>query len=117
MEKELLFKPRIQEADVELVDVGTVRVRGLTIEERGQCVRNAELDMNGIPELSRASAIAARMLAMAMVDPPMTIEEVGEWQKAAPAGEIDAVATKVQELSGMTPGAAKAAYKSARGGS
>lgn len=115
MDKELLFKPRLQEADVELPGVGTVRVRGLTQEERGECVREGDIDAEGNPVISKGAAIARRLIAKAMIDPPMTLNDVDAWQRAAPAGELDQVALKVQELSGMLPGATKEAYKSVRG--
>ena len=51
------------------------------------------------------------MLALALLDPVLTEAEVGRWQKASTAGELEPVTNKVSELSGMTEGAAKAAYE------
>lgn len=102
-DKELLFKSRLPEADVEVPGVGTVRVRGLN---RGEAlsIQNVK-DGPGM-----VAAMERKMLALALVDPVLTEAEVGQWQKAATAGELEPVGDKVSELSGMTPGAAKEAY-------
>lgn len=52
------------------------------------------------------------MLHRGMLDPAMGEAQVTDWQKAAPAGEIEPVINKVAELSGMVDDAAKVAYKS-----
>jgi hypothetical protein len=44
-----------------------------------------------------------------MIDPPMEEHEIVEWQKCSIPGEINAVATKVNELSGIGKGADKSA--------
>lgn len=98
--KARLLAPRLPEADVEVPGVGTVRVRGLNRAE-AMSVQAA----NGIEATER------RILALGMVDPPMTEAEAGQWQKNAPAGEIDPVSTKIAELSGMLPGSAKAVVR------
>ena len=100
MDKELLFKPRLPEEDVDIPGVGTIRVRGLSRHE-GVYVSAA----NG-PE-----AAERRALACGMVDPTMSEEEVGRWQRAAPAGELDPVAETITRLSGMAPESAKEAVK------
>lgn len=53
------------------------------------------------------------VLSRSVVDPELTEDDVAEWQKASPAGEIQSVFEKILDLSGMTVGAPKAAYKSA----
>jgi hypothetical protein len=100
MDKELLFKPRLPEADVEVPGIGTVRVRGLS--------RAEALAMQ---KVEGTDAIERKMLAVALIDPVLTEAEVGKWQKASVAGELEPVGAKVQELSGMAEGAAKATYK------
>ena len=100
MEKELLFKPRLPEADMEL-EVGTIRVRGLTRAE-AMIVQNEK----------GTAAIERKMLHFAMLDPEVTEAEAGQWQKASPVGELETVTKKTQELSGMLEAADKAAYKS-----
>lgn len=101
MDKELLFKSALPEAEVEIPGKGTVRVRALT--------RAEALSMQHVE--GGVQAIERRMLALAMVDPELTEAEVGQWQKASVAGEMEPVGVKIQELSGMTEGAAKEAYK------
>jgi hypothetical protein len=98
VDKELLFKARLPEADVEL-PIGTVRVRGLS---RAEAIEVGAID--GIAAKERL------MLALGMVEPTLTEEEAGRWQAAAAFDEIDPVSNKIAELSGMTPGAGKAAY-------
>jgi hypothetical protein len=101
--KARLLKPRLPEADVDVPGVGTVRVRGLNRAE-AMIVQGA----------SGPEATERRILALGMVDPPMTEAEVGQWQKASPGGEIEPVSTKIAELSGMLDGAAKEVAKSLR---
>lgn len=112
MDKELLLKPRLQEDDVEIPGVGTVRVRALTRDEVIR-VRKAS-DEQGL-DGPRVLILERKMLALALVDPELTEAEIGKWQRNAGAGEIDKVSRKVQEISGMLEDAGKAAYKSVRG--
>jgi hypothetical protein len=105
VDKELLFKGSLPEADVEIPGKGiTVRVRALT--------RHEAMSIQQVKDgPGRVEAIERKMLALALVDPEMTEAEVGRWQQASVAGEMEPVGLKVNELSGMTEGAAKAAYK------
>lgn len=100
MDKELLFKPRLPEADVDIPGVGTVRVRGLSRVE-AMLVQKAQ----GVDATER------RILAYGMVDPEMTEVEVARWQKSSVAGEIEPVSRKIAELSGMLDNSAKEAVK------
>lgn len=104
MDKELLFKPRLAEEDVEVPGVGTVRVRALN---RAESIAVAEAKT--VAERDR------RLLAAGMVDPALSLAEVGRWQDASPGGEIERVSEVIARLSGMLPGADKEAYKSVRG--
>lgn len=80
--------------DVEL-EVGTVRVRGLTRAEVKACRdKNDDAQEN-------------RIIAAAMVDPALTADEVAEWLDNAPAGESVAVMNAIKELSALDEGAAK----------
>jgi hypothetical protein len=103
MDKELLFKSRLPEADIDIPGVGTVRVRGLSRVE-AMHVQAA----NGVEATER------RILALGMVDPELTEAEVGQWQKASIASELEPVAQKIAELSGILPESAKETYKSVR---
>lgn len=108
-DKELLFKESLPEADVEIVGKGTMRVRALTRAEAMSCQNVKDGD-------GRVAAIERKMLALAIVgfngEPgSLTEAEIGRWQKASAAGEMEPVGRMVQELSGMTEGAAKEAYQ------
>ncbi len=103
-DKELLFKPSLPEAEVEIPGKGTVRVRALT--------RVEVMSLQNVKEgPDWASAVDRKMIALGLVDPVLTEAEVGQWQKASAAGEMEPVGQKITELSGMTEGAGKAAYK------
>jgi hypothetical protein len=106
MELETLLRPRLPEGDVEIPGVGTVRVRGLSRYH----IATAQLGDDTL-------AIERRMLHFGMVDPPMSEDDVAAWQKASPVGEINPVAAKINELSGIGEGADKALYKSDGSGS
>lgn len=97
MDKGKLLKARAGKVQTVPVDDGEVKVRALTRAE-AHSLRGKELTEE---EAERA------VLALAMVQPALTEEEVGEWQKVAPAGEVNDVLTAVMDLSGMNVGAAK----------
>ena len=104
MDKELLFKSRLGEADVELPGLGVVRVRGLTREE-----------MLHAPKAEDEPLLMERyMLATALVDPVLTQDEVARWQSVSPADEMTPLVHKINELSGIGKPAEKAAYEAFR---
>jgi hypothetical protein len=95
---------RIPEDDVKLTVGGRVmlvRVRGLT--------RAEVLRFQGLA--SSTLAVERAMLSAAMVKPRMTEGEIREWQDKAPAGELEPLTDRVQELSGVTEDAAREAYR------
>jgi hypothetical protein len=100
MDLEQLFKPRLPEADVEIEGVGTVRVRGLSRVEALQ-----------VRDLSDRVVAERTILALAMVDPPLTEAQVGRWQEASAAAEMERVVDKVTELSGLGSTSAKEAVQ------
>lgn len=99
MDKELLLKARLPEADVNIEGAGTVRVRGLS---RAEVVEVTALE--GL-EYER------RMLSIALVDPVLTEDEVAGWQTTGPVGEFMVVLSEINRLSGFTKDAAKETYK------
>jgi hypothetical protein len=101
------------EDDVEVPGLGMVRVRGLSRKEV-IAVRKAA-DREDTIDGNRALAIERHMLAKAMLAPKMTEAQIGGWQAAGGAAEIEPVVQKVQELSGMDKASPKEAYKSVRG--
>ena len=74
IDKAALFAERLPQRDVPIGDLGTVRVRGLS--------RFESLKIRDVPEGQRE----AHIIAMGIVDPPMTLDEVHRWQAAAPGG-------------------------------
>lgn len=102
MEEDLkarLLKPRLAEKTMDLAGIGTIRFRALT---RAEVLRLQPLKL-----APRERA----MVALAMVDPPMSEAEVGAWNKAAPSGEIERVALAIAHLSGLKVGVDKEVYK------
>jgi hypothetical protein len=100
VDKALLLAPRLAQDEVQVPGVGAVKVRGLT---------RAEVAKIG----NRDGLEAERMaISLAMVDPVLTEDEVGQWQESAPAMEIQPVLVRINELSGLTKQAQKEAYKS-----
>lgn len=103
-DKQKLFSPRLPEAEVEVPGVGNMRVRALN--------RAEVMLLQGMARDGRdAATVERRMLSMALVDPKLTEAEIGQWQNASVAGELEPVSDKVTELSGLDDGAAKQAYK------
>jgi hypothetical protein len=105
--KARLLKPRVSEGTVDIAGVGTVRVRGLS---RGE-VFAIQTVAKTTEEMER------KTLALALLDPVMTEAEVREWQQNSPAGEMEPVADKVKELSGIGQGADKSGVPAVRDGS
>lgn len=104
MDKELLLKRKAVDGTrkVPIEGVGDVTVRGLSRSE----VKAAQQ----LPEDERENVL----IALAIVDPELTPEEVGEWLDSAPAGDSTAVMDAVAELSGMSEGARKSGVPGVR---
>lgn len=111
VDKELLFKTRLAEADVDVPGVGTVRVRGLSRAEV-MAIRKATDNDPATLDGQRVLVLERKMISLAMVDPKLTEAEVKLWQDAAPAGELQPVADRIQELSGLAEGATKSGVQS-----
>lgn len=96
-----LLKRRFGVEDVEIPDVGIVKIRPLS--------RAEALELEGKPmdpvELDR------KLLALGMVDPKLTEADVAELQANTPAGLMQPVAKAIARLSGMEQTAAKEAVK------
>lgn len=103
MDKSALLTERLPRAEVEIEGVGTVTVRGLS---------RYELLLAGKSSNGDVLTSERKMIAMGMVEPPMSEDEVEAWQKCSPAGEIMPVVQKINDLSGVTKHAHKEAYKS-----
>jgi hypothetical protein len=104
MDKELLTRggagpAGLPEDDVEVPDVGTVRVRAMN---RGELLTAGKLNVDkGQRDMERY------VLSSCMVDPPMSLEDVDAWFAAGPAMEVQPVVHKINELSGVGKDAAK----------
>lgn len=96
MDKAELLKKRTGETrEVEIPGVGTVTVRGLSAGEVKRWKGKSE------------SEVERHVIAAAMVDPVLTLDEVDEWAENAPFGHLVDVIKAVYELSGVSEGAAK----------
>jgi len=104
---ELLARRAIPERDVEIPELGTVRVRGLTRGEVLQLKRELDTDF---------AAFEAGMLACGLVRPELDIAGAKAWQEAARPTEIDPVITAIMELSGMEATAERTAMARFPGG-
>jgi len=100
MDKSALLAQRVgvDTEEVEIPGVGTVTVRGLSRFEFLLCQKR-------FPDDAMASERAS--LALAMVEPELTEDEVGQWQKSSQPDEINRVALVVNRLSGIGEGADK----------
>lgn len=81
---------------VEIPGVGTVAVRGLS---RLEFLRAQKIDDPIKQERF--------LLSVAMTDPVMTEDDVAAWQRSSDPMEINVVAMKINELSGIAQGADK----------
>lgn len=89
-------------ADVTIEPWGTFRVRGL---KRGEVLAMQKLTGDDPAKIEQV------MLAKALVDPPMTREQVARWQEVAPAGELQPLQETIEVLSGIASGAVKERIK------
>lgn len=103
VDKAALLAPRLPEDDVEIPGVGTVRVRALS--------RAEAMKVQRLPSKERD----AQTIALGMMDPPMSVDDVKAWAAASPAAEMEAVARRIAELSGiLTEGAQKSGVPGVR---
>ena len=104
VEKEALFKARLPEEEYELAGLGTLRIRGLS---RGEVLAAQHDD-------PRLAVFERRLLARGVVDPKLTETDVGRWQEASPAGEMEPLIKRIERLSGIGSEVEKGAYESFR---
>lgn len=111
MDKARLFEERMPREDVEVPGIGKVTVRAMSRYEQMLIGKTS----NGDPLV-----FERKTLAVTLVDPELTEDEVERWQKAAPAGEMGYLLKTVNRLSGLdkeAKEAQKAAFEAFRGGS
>jgi len=105
IDKEAFLKHRLGESAVDLPGVGIVRVRGLSRAEAFRVQKAGDPD-----------AMERLVVFLGLVEPRLTEDEVAAWYEAAPAGEIDLLVRPIQELSGLSEGAAKSGLPPVRRG-
>ena len=92
-----LLVRRLLEEDVDIPDVGTVRVRGLSRGEvfdlRGDDISLAELEI--------------RTLAACLIEPVISVDDAREWYYGAPQNETGLVLERIRKLSALDEGAQK----------
>lgn len=105
-----LTKDRVSktEEDYELPGIGTIRIRALNRRE-AQMVAAAGGPGVGVKE--------RLMISLSMVQPKMTVDDVGAWEKACVAGEMQDLGTRISDISGVSGGTDKAVVQSFRDGS
>ena len=112
--EELTAADQLEEADVPLRN-GMVRVRGLTRQEVIGTRRATDMELANF-DGPRVLLLERKMVAMALVEPKMTEAQVQTWQGSSPAGELEPVVAKIQELSAMDTGAEKRQVQTFRNG-
>lgn len=105
---EALITQRADETDHTLPSGALVRVRGLS---RGETymMRKSKAD-GGIKD---EAAWERRLVALALVQPKLTEEQVGEWQRGPAGGDMEDLTQKIQELSKLDDGADKSGVSGA----
>lgn len=99
MDASALTTNRIKHGEIEIEDVGTIRVRGMS--------RYELMHANRLRDEKGHLAAERYTIAACMVDPVMTEDQVAAWQRASEPGEINEVGLKINELSGLGKGADK----------
>lgn len=87
----------VNTAVVTIEGVGDITVRALS---RMEFIRSLKLEDNRLKQ-------EQFILSRAIVDPVMTEDDVAAWQRVSGFEEINSVATKINELSGIGKGADK----------
>lgn len=88
----------VQSVDLEVPDLGTVQVRGLTLVE----VQSLADDINNNPQTA-----AARAIGIGMVNPRLTDAQIEQLQSGTRSGALNAVtliSNRIFELSGLAAG-------------
>lgn len=102
---DLLNKKASAPEEMEVPGVGTVVIRPLT---RAEALSMQDIEMC-------ADLMEQKLLALSMIEPKLTEDEVAEWQAVSPAGLMHDVVMRIIEISGMHQVAAKSAYADFRG--
>ena len=99
-----LIASTLTEEDHTLPSGRRVRIRALS---RAEVLRIQKLGKDNVVKLE------AETVAAGLVAPRLTVEQASRWQAAdAAGGDIGNLMEAIRDLSGLSEGAAKAAYKS-----
>lgn len=99
---EALIKVRADEEDFTLPTGALVRVRGLS---RGEVYMMQKSKADG--GIRDEQAWERRMVSLALLQPELTEEQVGEWQQGPAGGDLEELTDKIRELSKLGQGAEK----------
>lgn len=94
--KQRVLAARMPKGPVEIPNVGTLTVRGMS---RAEIQQVNDLKIDGV----EADTLAKERwtLSRCVIDPQFTEDEIGVWQENSPAGEINPVALEINRLSGI----------------
>lgn len=106
LDKAALFASRLDTQDVEVGALGSVTIRALS---RAEVLAFRKRKVEDPAEMERV------LISTALVAPTLTEDEVGQWQAASAAGELEPVTQAISTLSGLDTSAAKEAVKRFRG--
>lgn len=102
--REQILARKLGTGEVELPDgSGTVRVRGLNRREALEMARVGDIVERDI-----------QMVALGLVDPKLSEDDVRMWGEHDDSGTIEAVSRRIGELSRMVEGAGKSRVPSVR---
>lgn len=104
-----LFRLRLDTTQVEVAGLGVFKIRALSREEV-LGFRKVKTD-EGLSLGDDAAAMECHMVAAALVDPELTVEDVARWQRVSPVGELEVLTDAIAQVSGMNTGAVKEAVK------
>jgi hypothetical protein len=103
VDKAALLARRLPTDTVDIPDVGTVTVRALS---------RAEVDRVFGGEGPTRDEREIQFLALGIVEPALTEQDVAEWLNAASYAEVELVSAAIAKLSGIAVDSAKGATKS-----
>lgn len=89
LSKEALLKTGLPEEAVEIKNLGMVRVRSIS---RGEFVRIREMDL---------TEFETQLVAMGLVEPRLTEDEVKEWRDSVTPHVFDDLAGEILRVSGL----------------
>jgi hypothetical protein len=93
--------PALPQEEFEIEGKGSVLIRALS---RAQILSLQSAESKGVLYSER------RMLALAIVEPEFSEDDIGNWQKSSLASELEALTVRIAEMSGIRKDSQKAAY-------